>query len=69
MFKFDAQKLKKDFPIFKNKKNLVYLDNAATTQKPKAVIQSIVDFYENYNSNVHRSIHELGEMKIGRAHV
>lgn len=61
MFKFDAQKLKEDFPIFQNKKNLVYLDNAATTQKPKAVIQSIVDFYENYNSNVHRSIHELGE--------
>ncbi len=61
MSKFDAQKLKKDFPIFKNNKNLVYLDSAATTQKPKLVIQSIVDFYEKYNANVHRSIHELGE--------
>ncbi len=61
MVKFDAKLLKKDFPIFQNKKNLVYLDNAATTQKPRSVIQSMVDFYENYNSNVHRSIHELGE--------
>jgi cysteine desulfurase / selenocysteine lyase len=57
----DPSKLKKDFPIFENNKNLVYLDSAATTQKPKSVIQSIVDFYEKYNSNVHRSIHELGE--------
>lgn len=58
---FDAKKIKKDFPIFENNKNLVYLDSAATTQKPKSVIQSVVDFYEKYNSNVHRSIHELGE--------
>lgn len=58
---FDPNNLKKDFPIFENNKNLVYLDNAATTQKPRAMIQSIVDFYEKYNSNVHRSIYELGE--------
>ncbi len=58
---FDAKKIKKDFPIFEKNKGLVYLDSAATTQKPKVVIQSIVDFYEKYNSNVHRSIHELGE--------
>ena len=61
MVKFDAEKLKKDFPIFENNKDLVYLDSAATTQKPKQMIQSIVDFYEKYNSNVHRSINELGE--------
>lgn len=58
---FDAKKLKKDFPIFDNNKALVYLDNAATTQKPKSVIKSVLDFYEKYNSNVHRSIYNLGE--------
>ncbi|MFH1461818.1 MAG: aminotransferase class V-fold PLP-dependent enzyme [bacterium] len=58
---FNAEKLKKDFPIFENNKNLVYLDSAATTQKPRQMVQAIVDFYEKYNSNVHRSIHELGE--------
>lgn len=58
---FDTKKLKKDFPIFENNNNLVYLDSAATTQKPRQMIQSVVDFYEKYNSNVHRSIHELGE--------
>ncbi|MBD3272809.1 SufS family cysteine desulfurase [Candidatus Dependentiae bacterium] len=61
MSKFDANFLKKDFPIFDNNKDLVYLDSAATTQKPKQMIKAIVDFYEKYNSNVHRSIHELGE--------
>lgn len=50
-----------DFPIFHNNPDLVYLDNSATTQKPKAVIDSITNFYENYNSNVHRGIHKLAE--------
>jgi len=56
--------IKKDFPILNRKvngKRLVYLDNAATTQKPSIVIEKINEFYKNYNSNVHRSIHTLGE--------
>ena len=40
---------------------LIYMDNAATTQKPRAVIQSLLDYYQLYNSNVHRSGHSLGE--------
>ncbi|MCH8003769.1 MAG: cysteine desulfurase [Nanoarchaeota archaeon] len=60
----DIEKIRKDFPILNVKvhgKPLVYLDNAATTQKPEAVINSITDYYENYNANIHRSIHKLGE--------
>src|SRR3989338_8619128 len=60
----DVEKIRKDFPILKvkvNGKPLVYLDNAATSQKPKQVIDAIKDFYENYNANIHRSIHRLGE--------
>lgn len=61
---FDVEKIRKDFPILDVKvhgKPLVYLDNAATTQKPRAVINAITDYYENYNANIHRSIHKLGE--------
>ena len=60
----DVEKLRADFPILKRKvhgKRLVYLDNAATTQKPQAVIDALVDYYTRYNSNVHRSVHTLGE--------
>ena len=60
----DIEKVRADFPILKRKvhgKRLVYLDNAATTQKPKAVIDALVDYYSRYNSNVHRSVHTLGE--------
>ncbi len=52
--------IKKDFPIFKNK-SLVYFDNASTTQKPKAVINSIINFYENYNANIHRGAYSIAE--------
>ena len=58
----DVQTLRADFPILSrtvNGKPLVYLDNAATTQKPRSVIQSLVDYYENYNANVHRGVHTL----------
>ena len=58
----DLERIRKDFPILKTKVNgndLVYLDNAATSQKPKLVIDSLVDYYENYNSNVHRGVHTL----------
>ncbi len=56
--------LRNDFPIFKKKingKELVYLDNASTTQKPYSVIDSITDFYTNYNSNLHRAVYQLAE--------
>jgi len=60
----DIQKIKKDFSILKRKingKKLVYLDNAASSQKPKQVIQAMVDYYEKHNANVHRGIHSLSE--------
>ena len=60
----DVEKIRKDFPILKvkvNGKPLVYFDNAATSQKPKQVIDALSDYYENYNANIHRSIHKLGE--------
>lgn len=61
---FDVNKLREDFPILNRDINgypLVYLDNAATTQKPKQVIEAMVDYYENHNANVHRGIHTLSE--------
>lgn len=60
----DVQKIKQDFPILArlvNGKPLTYLDNAATSQKPKAVIESLVDYYSNHNANIHRGIHTLGD--------
>jgi cysteine desulfurase/selenocysteine lyase len=59
---FDINRVKGDFPILKervNGKSLVWLDNAATTQKPKLVIDRISEFYEHENSNIHRAAHEL----------
>ena len=58
----NLNKIRKDFPILNEKvngKGLVYLDNAATSQKPKEVIDSLVSYYEKYNSNVHRGVHTL----------
>lgn len=58
----DVKAIRKDFPILDRKvygKPLVYLDNAATSQKPHSVIQSLVDYYEGYNANVHRGVHAL----------
>lgn len=60
----DIAALRKAFPILDQVVNdhpLVYFDNAATTQKPKAVIQSLVDYYSGYNANIHRGIHALAE--------
>ena len=51
--------LKSSFPIFTHRPDLVYLDSAATSQKPRSVIQSIADFYEKDNANVHRGLYEL----------
>ena len=57
--------LRKDFPVLNRRvrddKKLVYLDNAATTQKPNQVIDAISDYYRNYNSNIHRAVHALAE--------
>src|SRR5271165_3220356 len=58
----DWSALRKDFPILDQKvhgKPLVYFDNAATSQKPRAVIDALVRYYEHDNANVHRGIHEL----------
>ena len=57
----DAQKIKKDFPIFKHHPQLVYLDNAATSQKPQVVIDALNQFYSQHNANVHRGVYELSE--------
>ncbi len=59
---FDALRVRADFPILAKTvhgKPLIYLDNAASSQKPRAVIDALVNFYENDNSNIHRSVHEL----------
>ncbi len=56
---------KKDFPIFKNNKDLVYLDNAATAQKPRVVIDAISDFYMRDNANVYRGLYALSERASG----
>jgi cysteine desulfurase/selenocysteine lyase len=61
---FDVEAVRKDFPILHQKihgKPLVYLDNAATTQKPEAVIEAIANYYRRDNSNIHRGVHALSE--------
>ncbi len=58
----DSGRIREDFPVLSKKvygKPLVWLDNAATSQKPRSVIQSLVDYYEGYNANVHRGVHAL----------
>tara|TARA_R110000796_G_scaffold37722_1_gene95049 strand:+ start:90918 stop:92144 length:1227 start_codon:yes stop_codon:yes gene_type:complete len=60
----DILKIREDFPILKRKVNgkpLVYLDNAATSQTPQHVIDVIVDYYSNYNANIHRGVHALSQ--------
>jgi cysteine desulfurase/selenocysteine lyase len=60
----DVAHIREDFPILKRQvhgKPLIYLDNAATSQKPRQVIQALVDYYEGYNANIHRAVHALGE--------
>ncbi|MGB6134930.1 MAG: cysteine desulfurase [Acidobacteriaceae bacterium] len=60
----DVEKIRADFPILHHQvrgHELVYLDNAATTQKPQAVIDAIVGYYENSNANIHRGVHYLSE--------
>lgn len=62
--KLDIETIRKDFPILKRKINgypLVYLDNAATSQTPKQVIDTIVDYYSRFNANIHRGVHSLSQ--------
>lgn len=61
---FPIEKIREDFPILKrtvNGKPLVYFDNAATSQTPKVVIDAIVNYYTNYNANIHRGVHTLSQ--------
>jgi cysteine desulfurase/selenocysteine lyase len=73
----DIERIKADFPILEERINghrLVYLDNAATTQKPRVVINALIDYYRKMNSNIHRGLHTLAERSTEafeetRAHV
>ena len=61
---FPVEKIREDFPILQRKINgkpLVYFDNAATSQTPQIVIDAIVDYYTNYNANIHRGVHALSQ--------
>src|SRR4051812_5514734 len=62
---YDVEKVRRDFPILSTKnspgKPLIYLDNGATTQKPRAVIDRIVHYYEHENANIHRGVYELSQ--------
>ncbi len=61
----DVSEIRRDFPILNLRRirgrDLVYLDNAATSQKPKVVIQALTDYYMGYNANIHRGVHTLSE--------
>lgn len=61
----DIKTIREEFPILQRQVNgypLVYLDNAATTQKPKAVIDAVIDYYSGYNANIHRGVHHLANI-------
>lgn len=61
---YDTERYRNDFPVLSvtvNGKPLVYFDNGATTQKPKAVINAISDYYSRYNANIHRGVHRLSQ--------
>lgn len=61
----DIERIRKDFPVLHqqvNGKPFIYFDNAATSQKPKAVIDTIREYYEKYNSNIHRGAHHLAQL-------
>ena len=58
----DVNTIRKDFPVLSKQvygKPLIWMDSAATSQKPRAVIQTLVDYYEGFNANVHRGVHAL----------
>src|SRR5260221_7498774 len=60
----DIQRIREQFPVLQQQvhgKDLIYFDNAATTQKPRRVIESLVGYYESYNANIHRGILTLAD--------
>src|SRR5205809_6756372 len=60
----ETQTIREDFPIFQrlvNGKPLVYLDSAATSQKPRVVIEALEDYYRRYNANIHRGVYTIAE--------
>ena len=62
---FDVERVRADFPILRREvrgRPLVYLDNAATTQKPQAVLDALTRYYTDINANVHRGVHQLSEL-------
>jgi cysteine desulfurase/selenocysteine lyase len=62
---FDVEEVRKDFPVLQQQVNghpLVYLDNGATAQKPKKVIDCISQYYQSYNANIHRGVHHLSQL-------
>lgn len=68
----DSRSIRKDFPIFERMlkgRSMAYLDSAATTQKPQAVIEAIVEYYRTYNANVHRGIYTISEEATQRFEV
>ena len=74
---FSVDAIRKDFPVLEQQvhgKPLIYLDNAATTQKPAVVIDTVSEYYREYNSNIHRGVHKLSEVateryEAGREHI
>ncbi len=65
----NAEKIRRDFPILSHTHNgrpLIYLDNAATTQKPRQVLEAEMEFYEKYNANVHRGLNFLSQKATGK---
>lgn len=63
--RFEVEKIREDFPILRERvhgRKLVYLDNAATSQKPQAVIDALAHYYEHENANIHRGVYRLSEM-------
>src|SRR5271155_4157689 len=64
----DIAKIRADFPILRTRVDghpLVYLDNGATTQKPRSVIDAIVRYYESQNANIHRGVYQLSQTATG----
>ncbi|MCA3749061.1 MAG: aminotransferase class V-fold PLP-dependent enzyme, partial [Rubrobacter sp.] len=65
---YDVRKVRRDFPILGREVNgrpLVYLDNAATSQKPRQVLRALTGYYERHNANIHRGVHRLAEEATG----
>ena len=65
----DVETIRKDFPILKTKMNgkpLVYLDSAATSQKPVQVLNAISEYYRTYNANIHRGLYKISEKATER---